>query len=62
MRDGTEGLEGTSKKAVGVRQTEVRQAASQGLLEWVKENGEEAIRETGQCVLVGEIVLEAEGG
>ncbi|KAL1731304.1 armadillo-type protein [Schizophyllum commune] len=61
VRDGTEGQEGTSKKAVDVRQTEVRQAASQGLLDWVKENGEEAIRETGQCVLVGEIVLEAEG-
>ncbi|KAL1745908.1 armadillo-type protein [Schizophyllum fasciatum] len=53
--------EGTSKKAADVRQSEVRQAASEGLLDWVRDSGAEAVRETGQCVLVGEIVLEAEG-
>jgi pumilio family protein 6 len=52
----------TSKKDTGVREEEVRRAASEGLLEFVREEGARVGRETGGSLVVGEIMLYAEGG
>lgn len=52
----------TSKKDVGVREEEVRKAASEGLLEFVRSEGATVARETGGSLVVGEIMLYAEGG
>jgi len=62
VRDGVEGKrEGTSKKDAAVRATEVRQAASPDLIEWVRTDGASAVRETGGSLVVGDIMLFAEG-
>ncbi|KDQ16608.1 hypothetical protein BOTBODRAFT_30530 [Botryobasidium botryosum FD-172 SS1] len=51
----------TSKKDPEVRAQEVRAAASEGLLRSVAEKGEEMIGDPGASLLVGEIMLFAEG-
>jgi pumilio homology domain family member 6 len=52
----------TSKKDASVREEEVRKAASEGLLEFVKDEGARVGRETGGSLVVAEIMLYAEGG
>jgi pumilio family protein 6 len=52
----------TSKKDASVREEEVRKAASEGLLEFVKDEGAKVGRETGGSLVVAEIMLYAEGG
>ena len=52
----------TSKKDAGVREDEVRKAASQELLEFVKDEGPKVGRETGGSLVITEIMLYAEGG
>ncbi|TRM57377.1 armadillo-type protein [Schizophyllum amplum] len=52
----------TSKKAPEIRAAEVRQAASPALLAWVAEHGAHAVRDTGPCILVTDIMLYAEDG
>lgn len=52
----------TSKKDAAVREEEIRKAASDGLLEFVREEGGRLARETGGSLVVGEIMLYAEGG
>ncbi|KAI0763930.1 ARM repeat-containing protein [Trametes elegans] len=51
----------TSKKDDELRATEIRKAASDGLLQWVAEDGPEVARDTGGSLVVTEIMLEAEG-
>ncbi|KAJ7061988.1 armadillo-type protein [Mycena amicta] len=51
----------TSKKAVDVREAEVRAGASEALLSWVKQKGGILLRETAASLLVTEIMLFAEG-
>ncbi|KAF8123007.1 armadillo-type protein [Boletus edulis] len=51
----------TSKKDSVARETEIRKAASEGLLQFVVENGAETARDTGGSLLVQEIMLYAEG-
>lgn len=52
----------TSKKDSTIRESEIRKAASEGLLQFVAENGAETARDTGGSLLVLEIMLYAEGG
>ena len=52
----------TSKKDTGIREDEIRKAASEGLLEFVKNEGPKVATETGGSLVVGEIMLYAEGG
>ncbi|KAG8221634.1 armadillo-type protein [Butyriboletus roseoflavus] len=51
----------TSKKDSTIRESEIRKAASEGLLQFVTENGAEIARDTGASLLVLEIMLYAEG-
>ncbi|KAI8970646.1 ARM repeat-containing protein [Trametes punicea] len=50
-----------SKKDDSLRASEIRKAASDGLLQWIAENGAEVARDTGGSLVVLEIMLEAEG-
>ena len=52
----------TSKKDSAIRESEIRKVASEGLLQFVAENGAETARDTGGSLLVLEIMLYAEGG
>lgn len=52
----------TSKKDDDLRTGEIRKAASESLLEWVAKNGAEVSRDPGGSLVVGEIMLYAEGG
>lgn len=52
----------TSKKDSATRESEIRKAASEELLQFVAENGAETARDTGGSLLVLEIMLYAEGG
>lgn len=52
----------TSKKDSTTRESEIRTAASDGLLQFVAENGTETARDTSGSLLVLEIMLYAEGG
>lgn len=52
----------TSKKDAEVRQAEIRLAASAGLLEWVAKDGPGVARDPGGSLVVGEVMLYAEGG
>lgn len=52
----------TSKKAADVREGEIRTAASEGLLNFVVDNGAEAARDTGGSLVVLDIMLHADGG
>ncbi|KAF9235950.1 armadillo-type protein [Melanogaster broomeanus] len=51
----------TSKKDSAVREGEIRKAASEGLLQFVAEQGAETARDTGGSLVVLEIMLYAEG-
>jgi hypothetical protein len=61
-----EGRNKTSKKDVDVREKEIRQAASEGsgLLRLIgeRERVDEMCRDPGASILLGEIMLYAEGG
>ena len=52
----------TSKKDGAVRESEIRKAASEGLLQFVVEKGAETTRDTGGSLLILDIMLYAEGG
>ncbi|KAJ3551893.1 hypothetical protein NM688_g4447 [Phlebia brevispora] len=52
----------TSKKDDQLRTEEIRKAASEPLLSWVAEKGAEIARDPGGSLVVGEIMLYAEGG
>jgi pumilio family protein 6 len=52
----------TSKKPVALREEEVKKAASPELVSWVAENGANAVRETGGCLVITEIMLYADAG
>jgi len=52
----------TSKKDALVRAEEVKKAASEGLLDFVKREGANMARETGGSLVVAEVMLYAEGG
>ena len=52
----------TSKKSPTSREEEVRKAASEDLIHWVEESGEALIRDPGGSLVVGEVMLYAEGG
>jgi pumilio family protein 6 len=52
----------TSRKDANIREEEVRKAASEGLLEFVKDEGAKVGRETGGSLVIAEIMLYAEGG
>lgn len=52
----------TSKKDNGVRESEIRKAASEDLLQFVVDKGAETARDTGGSLLVLDIMLYAEGG
>lgn len=52
----------TSKKDSEIREEEVRKAASEGLLEFVVNEGKTVSRETGGSLVVAEIMLYADGG
>ena len=52
----------TSKKDDALRVSEIRKAASEGLLAWIAEKGAEVSRDTGGSLVVLEVMLEAEGG
>ena len=54
--------EKTSKKDNVMRTTEIRQAASPGLLKFVEEKGAEIARDTGGSLVVLEIMLYSDGG
>jgi len=54
--------EKTSKKDNVLRTTEIRQAASPGLLKFVEEKGAEVAHDTGGSLVVLEIMLYSEGG
>ncbi|KAI0368550.1 ARM repeat-containing protein [Pilatotrama ljubarskyi] len=51
----------TSKKDGTVRASEIRKAASDGLLQWIAEKGADVARDTGGSLVVCEIMLEADG-
>ncbi|KAI0674047.1 ARM repeat-containing protein [Trametes maxima] len=51
----------TSKKDDELRASEIRKAASEGLLQWIAESGAEVARDTGGSLVVCEVMLEAEG-
>lgn len=52
----------TSKKDPEIREEEVRKAASEGLLEFVVNEGKMVSRDTGGSLVVAEIMLYADGG
>lgn len=52
----------TSKKDPTSREEEVRKAASEHLIQWVEESGEALIRDPSGSLVVGEVMLYAEGG
>jgi pumilio family protein 6 len=52
----------TSKKSATVREEEVRKAASEDLIQWVEKSGETLIRDPSGSLVVGEVMLYAEGG
>jgi len=52
----------TSKKSPTSREEEVRTAASEDLIQWVERSGETLIRDPSGSLLVGEVMLYAEGG
>ena len=52
----------TSKKDSAVRESEIRKAASEALIQFVAENGAETARDTGGSLLVLDIMLYTEGG
>lgn len=52
----------TSKKDANIREEEVRKAASESLLDFVRDEGAQSARETGGSLIVAEIMLYAEGG
>jgi len=52
----------TSKKAAESREAEVRKAASEGLLAWVKEGGNTLVRDPGASLVVTDIMLDADDG
>lgn len=51
----------TSKKDNQIRTEEIRKAASEPLLAWVAAKGEEVVRDPGGSLVVGEIMLNADG-
>jgi pumilio family protein 6 len=51
----------TSKKDDASRESEVRKSASEGLVEWVKENGDVLVRDPGASLVVAELMLYTEG-
>ncbi|CAA7263624.1 unnamed protein product [Cyclocybe aegerita] len=51
----------TSKKSAESREEEVRRAASEDLLRWITESGENLVREPSGSLVVGEVMLHAEG-
>ncbi|KAJ3782680.1 armadillo-type protein [Lentinula aff. detonsa] len=53
--------EGTSKKSPVVRQEEIRRGSSEALLKWIEERGADLVREAAESLVVGEIMLYAEG-
>ena len=52
----------TSKKDNQVRTQEIRKASSEPLLSWISESGADIVRDPGGSLVVGEIMLYAEGG
>lgn len=52
----------TSKKDNQTRTQEIRKAASEPLLAWVTKEGADVLRDPGGSLVVGEIMLYAEGG
>lgn len=52
----------TSKKAPEVRESEIRTGASEALLKWIQSDGQTIIRDPGGSLVVGEIMLYADGG
>ena len=52
----------TSKKSPKSREEEVRKAASEDLIQWVEKSGEVLIRDPSGSLVVGEVMLYAEGG
>lgn len=52
----------TSKKDGALRASEILKAASEGLLDWVAQNGAEVSRDPGGSLVVLEVMLEADGG
>ena len=52
----------TSKKDNDLRISEIRKAASEGLLAWIAEKGADVSRDTGGSLVVCEVMLEGEGG
>jgi pumilio homology domain family member 6 len=51
----------TSKKDDTVRQSEIRAGASEALLAWVKVDGEKAVRQPEGTIIIGDIMLYADG-
>lgn len=52
----------TSKKDEQTRMQEIRKAASEPLLAWISEHGAEVLRDPGGSLVLGEIMLHADGG
>ena len=52
----------TSKKSPTSREEEVREAASEDLIQWVEKSGEALIRDPSGSLVVDEVMLYAEGG
>ena len=52
----------TSKKDPETREGEVRKFASDALISWVESNASTLVREPGGSLVVGEIMLYADGG
>lgn len=52
----------TSKKDDAVRTSEIRKAASEGLLSWIAQSGTDISRDPGGSLVVLEVMLEADGG
>ncbi|KAK7052431.1 PUM-HD domain-containing protein [Favolaschia claudopus] len=51
----------TSKKTQEVREAEIRTAASEALIKWVKDKGALLLRETGASLVIAEIMLYCDG-
>ncbi|TCD66891.1 pumilio domain member 6 [Steccherinum ochraceum] len=51
----------TSKKDAAVRSEEIRKAASEPLLSWISQNADQLVRDPGGSLVVGEIMLYANG-
>lgn len=52
----------TSKKDDALRISEIRKAASEGLLAWIADKGADVSRDTGGSLVVCEVTLEGDGG